>query len=143
MITIKNKKDIAAMRRAGQELSRILKEVRSLVKPGITTMELDRKADYLIQEKGYQAAFKNYNGFPNALCTSVNEAAVHQVPGDYQLQKGDLLSLDLGLVKDGYYADMAYTVGIGEVGAEKQRLMKVTRQALQAGIKQLRPQKTL
>jgi len=143
MITIKNKKDIAALRRAGQELSRILKEVRLLVKPGITTIELDRKADYLIKEKDYQAAFKNYNGFPKTLCTSVNEAAVHQIPSDYKLKEGDLLSLDIGLIKDGYYADMAFTIGIGEVTEEAQRLMKITHQSLKAGIKRLQPGKTL
>lgn len=129
---------ISAMRKAGYVAAQILKELVTLVEPGITTKALDDVALKRLKGEGVEPAFLGYDGFPAVLCTSVNEVAVHGVPNDEPLRDGDLLKLDFGVVVDGYYSDTALTVPVGNVSTENLRLMQVTEQALKIGIQQAR-----
>lgn len=104
------------------------------VKAGMTTNDLDRRAEGLIREHGAQPAFKGYNGFPKVLCASVNEEVVHGIPDDRALKEGDIVGLDFGVVVDGWYGDSAVTVPIGKVSSEAQKLMKITEECLFKGI---------
>lgn len=138
MIEIKSKKEIEIMREGGKILAEIMEDLKKRVKPGITTKELDRVAETLILKFGVKPAFKDYEDFPVALCTSVNQVVVHAVPSDYKLKQGDILSLDLGIGYKGFFSDMAVTVPVGEVKPEILRLIKVTKKALKLGIKKAR-----
>ncbi len=142
MITIKSPEEIKIMAEAGKILARIMKQLKKAVRPGITTRELDRLAESLIFKYKTEPAFKNYQGFPATLCTSVNEVIVHGVPSNYKLKERDIVSLDIGLRFKGYYADMAVTLPVGEVVPETARLIRVTKKALKRGIKKVRPGKT-
>ncbi len=138
MIWLKSEKEIETMAEAGKKLARVLKQVQEKVRPGVKTEDLNQLAEKLIAAEGGKPNFKNYQGFPAALCTAVNEVAVHQMPGEYRLQSGDLLSLDLGLEYRGFQADMAVTIGVGPVSSLAQKLMAVTREALYRGIEAAR-----
>lgn len=131
------------MREGGRVLAEILKEIKNAVEPGISTKELDRKAEALILKAGAKPAFKGYEGFPATLCTSVNEELVHMIPSSRPLQEGDIISLDLGLIWHDLYLDMARTVPVGEIDFEKQRLIKNTKKALRLAIKKIRPGNTI
>lgn len=122
------------MRRAGHLLQHIISEVVSAAGVGVTTLELDKLAYRRIREAKAIPAFLGQYDFPATLCTSVNEQVVHGIPNKQKLQSGDLLSIDCGLILDGFYADTAYTVGIGDISEEARRLLKVTRKSLYAGI---------
>jgi len=135
MITIKNPEEIQIMSQSGKILASTIKHLENLAKPGITTMELNNAAEAKILELGGRPAFKNYNGFPYALCASVNEVVVHGYPSDYVLKEGDIIGLDLGVVYKGYYSDSAVTLAIGKVSYEAKRLLMVTKKALKRGIK--------
>jgi len=139
MIKLKGNEEIGQMRVAGTMLAVVLDRLKLMAKPGITTKELDSTAESLILEMGAEPAFKGYQNFPAALCTSVNEVIVHGVPSDYRLEEGDIISLDLGLKYRGFFADMAVTVPVGEVSPEKKRLIRITRRALKIGIKEAIP----
>ena len=143
MISIKTPKEIAIMAEAGKILAKVIKQTAEMAKLGITTKELNKAAEDLIFKFGCKPAFKGYNGFPTALCASVNNTIVHGVPCDYKLKQGDILSLDLGLKYKGYFSDMAITVPIGDVSPEAQRLMRITKKALKMGIKKARPGNTI
>jgi methionyl aminopeptidase len=119
-------------------VAQVLREVSREVTPGITTRELDRLAEKLLADYGAEPAFKGYLGYPNTLCTSVNEQVVHGIPSDRRLKEGDIISLDLGASVDGYYSDAAITVPVGEISPQAQRLIEVTRQSLYKGIEQAR-----
>ena len=136
MINIKSKQDIQEMREGGAILARILAKVASQVKPGVTTKELDSLAKKLIVEGGAKTAFLGYQEFPGVLCSAVNEEGVHVPPSTRELEEGDILTLDMGLQWQGWYLDMARTFSVGKIDAEKQRLIKVTKKALELGIKQ-------
>ena len=123
------------MSQSGKILASTIKHLENLAKPGITTMELNNAAEAKILELGGRPAFKNYNGFPYALCASVNEVVVHGYPSDYVLKEGDIIGLDLGVVYKGYYSDSAVTLAIGKVSYEAKRLLMVTKKALKRGIK--------
>jgi len=138
MTQLKSEKEIRKMGEAGRKLARVLKKLQNEVKAGMKTKELDQLAEKLIAVEGGKPNFKNYKGFPAALCTSVNEAAVHQLPGEYQLQSGDILSLDLGLEYKEFQADTATTIGVGPIPPLTQKLIRVTREALYRGIKAAR-----
>ena len=127
------------MARAGEKLARVLKKLKEAVHPGLATKSLDDLAEELIRREGGKPNFKGYDGFPAAICTSVNENTVHQVPGNYQLKEGDLLSLDIGLDYQGWQADMATTVGVGTISPLAQKLIKVTHEALFRGIAEAQP----
>ncbi|MBZ9571842.1 type I methionyl aminopeptidase [Patescibacteria group bacterium] len=139
MISIKSKEEIEIMREGGKILAKIMKKLERLIKPGITTKELDRVAETLILKLGAKCSFKGYQDFPACLCTSVNEEIVHVAPKNRVLKKGDIISLDLGNFFKGYHTDMAITVPVGKVNPEIQRLIRITKKALKRGIKKVRP----
>lgn len=143
MITIKSEEEIRIMREAGKILATVLKEIEKLIKPGVTTIELDRAAEALISKHGARPAFKGYDGFPYSLCASVNEEIVHGLPSERILKEGDVIGLDLGVLYKGYNSDMAITVAVGEVFFEAKRLIMVTKKALKRGIKKVRPGNTI
>lgn len=131
--------EIVSLKRAGSILRACLDKTAERVKPGITTAELDAFADeFICSHEGATPAFKGYQGFPHALCTSVNEQAVHGMPGSYELQEGDIVSIDCGVKYEGLNTDACITVGVGNVSAEAQRLLKVTQEALDKALKQVR-----
>jgi len=143
MITIKDQKEIEIMRQAGKILAQIIRELKENVRPGITTNDLDKLAQELIFKYKVKPAFLGYGGFPNVLCTSVNETIVHQTPSDYILKNGDILSLDMGVIYKGYYSDMAITVPVGEISDEAKVLLRITKKALNIAIKKVRPGNTI
>ena len=138
MIPFKTAKDIAEMREGGRILARILDRVAKQAKPETTTEELNKLTRKLIAEAGAEPAFLGYEGFPGVLCTALNEEGVHVPPSVRKLQEGDMLTLDMGLKWRGWYLDMARTFPIGKVPQEKQRLIEVTKKALELGIEQAR-----
>lgn len=136
MIELKNANQLDRMRKAGRIVAETLALMRELAKPGITTLELDRKAEEYIRAQGATPAFKGYNGFPATLCTSVNEQVVHGIPSLRYLESGDIISIDCGALIDGYFGDAAVTLPIGEVGEDLQKLLRVTEESLMLGIAQ-------
>ena len=138
MITIKTEDEIKIMRETGKILASVLKEIEKQVKPGITTLELDRATEALILKYGAKPSFKGYDGFPYSLCASVNENIVHGFPSDYILKEGDIIGLDLGVSYGGYNADMAVTVPVGKVSFEAKRLVDVTKKSLRLAIKKVK-----
>lgn len=143
MISIKTPQEIEIMRVAGKILAGIIKELEAKVAPGISTKELDNLAEKLIKESGSKPAFKNYNGFPNALCVSINEEIVHGVPSDRKLKEGDIVSLDLGLIHNGFCSDMAITMPVGEIDPEANRLIRVTKKSLKRAIARVKAGRTI
>jgi methionyl aminopeptidase len=139
-IVRKSPEQIEKMRRSGHMVREVLDRVRQLVKPGATTMDLERAADRLIAEFGAKPAFKGYYGFPCVLCTSVNEEIVHGIPSEKRVLKaGEIVSIDCGVVFDGYYGDAAITVPVGEtLSPELNKLLEVTEASLYKGIEQAR-----
>ncbi len=138
MIYIKNSEEIKIIREGGKILAEVLKQVSKMVKPGITTNELNKAAEALILANQAKPSFKGYEGFPAALCTSVNEEIVHCYPSERVLREGDIIGLDLGVEYKGLHTDMAVTVPVGKVSLEAHRLIWVTRKALKRGIKKVR-----
>jgi methionyl aminopeptidase len=139
MIVCRSRAEIELMRAANQLVARVLREVADAVAPGVTTRELDALAEARIREAGAVPAFKGYHGFPATLCTSVNDQVVHGIPSARVLAEGDILSLDLGAVLDGFYGDSAVTVPVGRISPRAAELLRVTREALQAAIDCVRP----
>lgn len=136
MIILKSKEEIELLRKSNQIVVHILKALRKIIKPGITTLELDSYAEEQIRKKGAIPAFKGYRGFPASLCVSVNEQLVHGIPDSRRLKEGDIVSLDLGVVRSGFYGDAAITVPVGKISQEAARLLNVTQNALYKGIEQ-------
>lgn len=136
MIILKSAQEIKAMRQAGVILARVLKTLEAAVKPGVTTKELDLLAAELIAKAGCKASFLNYNGFPATLCISVNEEVVHGIPDSRVLQEGDIVSIDGGVIYQGYHSDSAITVPVGLVDEAKLKLLQVTKECLYLGIAQ-------
>jgi len=142
MIIIKSKREIDCLRRANQIVAFVFREIKKMVRPNITTKELDREAERLIRAHGGIPAFKGYrplgyhSEFPASMCISVNEQVVHGIPGLRRLREGDIVSLDVGVLLDGYYGDAAITLPVGNVSEEAKRLMAVTERALYIGIEQ-------
>lgn len=127
------------MRRAGHIVRQVLDELRAMVKPGISTMDLERTAEKLIRELGAKPAFKGYYDYPCVLCTSTNDEIVHGIPSEKRvLRDGDLVSIDCGVVIDGYYGDSAVTVPVGVVAPQLQKLLEVTEQSLYAAVEATR-----
>ncbi|MGE5551458.1 MAG: type I methionyl aminopeptidase [Bacteroidota bacterium] len=138
MIVLKSPTELVKMRRAGRIVAQVLADLAGMARPGLTTAALDARAAELTAEMGGVPAFKGYNGFPAALCASINEEVVHGIPGRRRLAEGDILSLDFGAFYEGYCADAALTVPIGAVSPEAERLIRTTREALEAGIAAVR-----
>ena len=139
MINLKTPHELEIMRRAGLALSKVTAELVGACRPGVKTAEIDKLADRRIREAGGRPGFLGYNGFPKSICISINDEAVHGIPGPRKIQDGDLVSLDLGLVIDGFWADMGVTVPVGEVSAENMRLVRVTEEAFWKAIEQCLP----
>jgi len=139
-IICKSPAEIDKMRRSGRVVREVLEHVRSLVKPGATTMDLERAAEKKMKDLGVKPAFKGYFDYPCVLCTSINEEIVHGIPSDKRMLKdGDIVSVDCGVVLDGYYGDAAITVPVGqEIRPELQKLLKVTEDSLYRGIEKVR-----
>ncbi|HEX3146394.1 MAG TPA: type I methionyl aminopeptidase [Pyrinomonadaceae bacterium] len=138
MIIGKSQKEIDKMRAAGQLVGRVLQQLRGMVAPGITTLDVDRAAEKMIRDAGAYPTFKGYNGFPFSICASVNEQVVHGFPSEYELKEGDIFSIDVGATLDGFVGDTATTVGVGQVSDDRLRLMRVTEESLQLAIEQCR-----
>ena len=139
-ITVKSSEDLAAMRRAGRVAAQALQAVADAVRPGITTRELDQIAEDRIRALGGVPSFLGYRGFPASICTSVDDEVVHGIPGPRKLRVGEIISLDLGAVVDGFHGDLAVTVPVGKVSDEVAKLLQVTREALEVGIRAVRPE---
>lgn len=139
MIIRKTPEQIDKMALAGDILVRCLKMLESKARAGVTTAELDEAAERFIRSQDATPAFKGYRGFPGSICASPNTMVVHGIPGPYELQRGDILSIDVGVIKDGWVADAAMTVPVGEVGPEARKLLDVTKASLFSGVEQMRP----
>jgi methionyl aminopeptidase len=138
MIVLKSEDEVQAMRRAGRVVAEVLARLGERVAPGVTTGELDRLAEDFLRNRGAVPAFKGYNGFPASICASVNEQVVHGIPGPRTLEAGQIVSVDVGAIIDGFYGDSAATFPVGQVPPEAERLMSATREALGRGIAQAR-----
>lgn len=141
-IVIKNGPEIETMREAGRVNAAVLKIVREMIRPGISTQELDAVAEDVILKNGGKPAFKNYPGpypYPATLTISINEELVHGIPGNRKLVEGDVVSVDCGTILDGFVADSAFSIGVGEISPDAQQLLKVTEKALYKGIEKMRP----
>ena len=144
MIILKSPREIALMRAAGQILAEVMERLRAFVKPGISTAEIDGEVESFLQSRGAKPAFKGYRGFPATVCTSINEEVVHGIPSPHRrLREGDIIGLDLGCVVDGYYADCAFTLAVGEIPPRVQELLDVTRESLDRAVDQCRPGRRL
>ena len=139
MIIRKTPDQVDKMAVAGEILVRCLKMLESKARAGVTTGELDAAAEKFIRSQGATPAFKGYRGFPGSICASPNSMVVHGIPGPYELMRGDVLSIDVGVVKDGWVADAAMTVPVGEVSSEAHKLLDLTKASLFTGIEQMRP----
>jgi methionyl aminopeptidase len=139
MIMLKTAPDLEVMRRAGGIAAAALQAVVDAVRPGITTRELDRIAEDQIRRRGAEPSFLGYRGFPASICTSVDDEVVHGIPGRRRLQAGQIISLDVGAVVDGFHGDLAATVPVGKVSEDVARLLRVTAEALEVGIRAARP----
>jgi methionyl aminopeptidase len=139
MITVKSESELKLMREAGKLLADSLGQLAEACRAGVTTDEIDHRADQIIRKHGAIPGFLGYNGFPKSLCISVNEEVVHGIPGERVIGDGDIVSLDCGLIYKGLWADSGRTVMVGEVSDEAQRLVETTRNALAKGIEQAVP----
>lgn len=135
MIYIKSRQEIETMRKAGKIVAETHELLKEAIKPGITTKELDQIAEAYIIKRGATPAFKGYGGFPASICTSINHEVVHGIPGVKRLESGDIISIDIGALYDGYYGDAAKTHGVGEISQQAQRLIEVTKQSFYEGLK--------
>lgn len=138
MIIYKTPQEIAAMRTSNQIVARILGELKALVRPGVSTRDLDTYAENRVLEMGATPAFKGYRGYPASLCTSVNEEIIHGIPSARVLKDGDIIGLDFGVLFEGFYGDAAVTVAVGEIGPEAQRLIAIAETAFFKGIAQMK-----
>jgi len=143
-IPIKTRHELDKIRLASRHVAEILLEIREMVRPGVTTKELDAAAEKMIIERGVVSSFKGYGphglpGYPAVLCVSVNEEIVHGIPGSRTIEEGDIVSLDFGVSWQGYHGDSAVSVAVGEVGPEKQRLLTVTQESLWRAIETMLP----
>jgi methionyl aminopeptidase len=135
MLYLKTDEEIGFLRESNLLVSKTLAEIALLIKPGITTLYLDKMAEAFIRDNGAVPAFKGYGGFPGTLCTSVNDQVVHGIPSDYVLKEGDIISVDCGVVLNGWYGDGAYTFPVGSISPEVVKLLEYTRASLEEGVK--------
>lgn len=138
MIILKTREEIELMRESALSVSRTLGMLAKEIKPGVTSLYLDKLAEEFIRDNGGIPGFKGLYGFPNTLCMSLNAAVVHGIPTDIPMEEGDIISVDCGVLKNGYYGDHAYTFAVGEVTPEVQRLLDVTKESLYIGIEQFK-----
>lgn len=138
-VVVKTFDEIILMRQSAQLVSRTLGEVAKLIRPGVTTLELDKRAEEYIRDHGGVPGFLGMYDFPNSLCISPNEQVVHGIPNDQPLQEGDILSVDCGVLMNGFYGDHAYTFSVGEITPETQELLNTTKASLYIGMEQMVP----
>lgn len=134
MIELKSERELVIMRNAGGIAAEVLDELHKIIRPKVKTIELDRFSEKLIKKRGGRPAFKDYKGFPANICTSVNEVIVHGIPGDRILREGDIVSVDIGVELEGYFADAAFTYSVGTIDEESKKLITVTKGALEKSI---------
>ena len=144
MIELKSAREIGLMRRGGHILAEVMDRLRDSVKPGMSTLEIDEDVESFITARGAKSAFKGYRGFPATVCISINEEVVHGIPSAHRrIKEGDIVGLDLGCIVEGYYADCAFTLAIGDVPSKVQQLLDVTRESLDQAIQECRPGRRL
>ncbi|OWZ84468.1 type I methionyl aminopeptidase [Natranaerobius trueperi] len=143
MIVIKSNQEIELMREAGRIVAKTHQELAKAIKPGITTVELDKLAEQCIRDHGATPSFKGYHGFPASICTSINDEVVHGIPGIRHLNEGDIISIDVGANYKGYHGDGAKTYPVGKIEDKLEYLMQVTEESLNKGIEQARPKNRL
>ena len=143
MIIGKSKRELEKMRAAGRLVGLVLQELRRMVEPGVTTLEIDMAAEKMIREAGALPTFKGYHGYPFSICASVNEQVVHGFPSAYKLQEGDIFSIDCGATLEGFVGDTATTVPVGRVAEDRLKLIRVTEECLERAIEQCREGKHL
>lgn len=136
MIHLKTAKEVEIMDKANRIVHAVLDHLEAELKPGVTLRELDARAESMTRERGGKPAFKGYHGYPASICISLNDEVVHGIPGDRKIAEGDLVSLDFGVILDGYYGDAARTCPVGQVDERGRQLLDVTRQSLEKGIEQ-------
>ncbi len=134
MIILKTPEEIEIMRRAGQVVAKTLDMVAKVIKPGMTTAKLDRLIEDFIRSLGAEPGFKGYQGFPASACISIDDEVVHGIPGKRVIREGEIVSVDVGSIVDGFYGDSARTYAVGEISKEKARLLEITKKSLEAGI---------
>jgi methionyl aminopeptidase len=139
MIILKNPGEIQKIERACRIVAEVLAEVEAAIRPGVRTRDLDELAEAALTRRGARPAFKGYKGYPATLCTSINDVVVHGIPGEETLKEGDIVSVDLGVVKDGFYGDAAKTYAVGKIDKTSEMLLKTTSQALRLGIEKACP----
>src|SRR5438270_13074961 len=130
----RNEGELAKMRKAGKVVAEMHEATRAAAKPGVTTAELDKVARGVLDRRGAKSNFLGYHGFPAVICTSPNAMIVHGIPGPYVLEEGDIVSIDCGAIIEGYHGDAAFTMGVGQISAEAQRLIDITERSLFAAI---------
>lgn len=138
MVYLRDRNEIEAIRESAMLVAKTLEMLGGHVRPGVSTAELDRLAEDFIRSQGARPAFKGYRGFPATICPSINDEVVHAIPGERRLKDGDVISIDVGVEKNGYFGDAARTFTVGEPTPEIRRLLDVTREALEKGIEQAR-----
>ena len=134
MVLIKSPEEIELLRKSNDLVSKVLAEVARHIKPGVTTNSLDKIAEDFIRAHNAVPGFLGYSGYPKTLCTSINSQVVHGIPSEYKLKEGDIVSVDCGVILDGFYGDSAYTFAIGNVDEKVLRLLRITKQSLSQGI---------
>lgn len=139
MITIKSEREIELLRVAGSVVYKTHQHLKPMIKPGISLLDLDKEGEKFIRSMGCTPSFKGYEGFPNALCISVNEEVVHGIPSNRKLKNGDIVSIDIGACYKGYHGDSAWTYAVGEISDDKKYLMEHTEKSLFAGLEQIKP----
>src|SRR5947209_11356851 len=139
MINLKTDHEIEMMARAGRALASVVDELKAACRQGVRTIELDRLAERRMRAARARPGFLGYHGFPNSICVSINDEAVHGIPGPRRIADGDIVSLDLGLVLDGFWADMGCTVAVGKVSSEAEQLIRVTEECLDVAVQHAQP----
>lgn len=134
MLYFKTDEEVGLLKESNLLVSKTLAEIAKYIKPGVTTLYLDSIAEKFILDHSAIPAFKGYAGFPKTLCTSVNDEVVHGIPSDYQLKEGDIISIDCGVILNGWYGDSAYTFAVGKISDETKRLLKFTKASLEEGV---------
>lgn len=143
MIIIKDQNEIEKMRKAGRIVALVHQKMSEVIKPGITTIELDQIAEKMIRDYGAIPSFKNYSGFPNSICISINEVVVHGIPSNRVLKDGDIVSIDVGANLDGFHGDSAWTYAVGKISEEAKRLIEIAERALYEGLEAVKPGRRL
>ncbi len=139
MIILKSPEEIERIAQSCSIVAKTLDAIKGIVRPGITTREIESFADAYIRANNALPAFRGYRGYPASICTSVNNEVIHGIPSDRVLKEGDILSIDLGVYKDGFYGDAAYTFPVGEIHPDVERLLRITEESLYRGIENARP----